>query len=86
MVAKEKPILLEEFCAQPVCVSVTERRTLPILRSRRLLRDHIESQLGNGREAFDGVLLLVSGGILGSVLLDLCDELIELIEKHRVRE
>jgi hypothetical protein len=47
VIAEEQAVLLEELGSEPVLVIVTERPTLAVLRSRRILRDDIERQFGD---------------------------------------
>jgi len=71
VVAEEQSVLLEELGPEPVLVIVTERPTLAVLRSRRILRDDIERQLGDRGQPLAGVLFYVPGRVLLLQGLDL---------------
>src|SRR5690606_19921695 len=86
VVAEEQPVLLEELGPEPVLVLVPERVALAVLRPRGVLRDHVERQLGDGRQALGGILLGVADRVLALKRLDLRGQGVKLVEEDRVSE
>src|SRR2546429_3830328 len=86
VIAKEQPILLEEFRPEPVLVLIAERCALSILGAGRGLRYDLEGELYDGGQPLRGVLSGVPLRILRAQAFDLCDQRVKGIEKLRMRQ
>ncbi len=86
VVAEEQSVLLEELGPEPVLVIVTERPTLAVLRSRRILRDDIERQFGDRGQPLAGVLFYVPGRVLLLQGLDLPRQRFDLRQEQWMGE
>src|SRR5690606_16496412 len=86
VVAEEQPVLLEEPGPKPVLVLITKGVALPIFGPRRILRDHIERQLGNCRQSLAGVLLYVPDLVFSFEGLGLLGQRFKLRQEQRVRK
>ena len=67
-------------------VIVTERPTLAVFRSRRILRDDIERQPGNRDLPFSGILFYVPGQVLLLQDLDLPRQRFDLRQEQWMGE
>src|SRR6056297_3303928 len=86
MKSKEQAVLLKELCSEPVFMRRSECSTLPVFRSRRVLRNQFKGQLANGRRAFCHSLVAVRCRVLRFPHLYFLCQIQDLIKKQRVGE
>ena len=63
VVAKKQSVLLKKLCKEPALVFVAESVSLSIFCPCRVLRDDIESELGDRRQSLAGGFLRISNGV-----------------------
>jgi len=78
VVSEEQTILLKELRAKPVLVVIAQCAALAIFGTGWVLRDHIKSQPGDGRQPFGGVLFDEAGRVLALMGLNLSDKRFKL--------